>query len=170
MKKIIVLSLIACPAFAQVTVQEYKVERGHRLVADDLDYVTRHGNGVLMGRGHEMQRHHMEIRGIGIVEMATREFGTVFVDQAARLFAAVQWLPAHLFDTVDAYGSGHQCGEEVLAARLAGPRADLGGDLLDLPAGRDEAWVELAVDCLLLVWLPLCLLAWERQKSCWGCW
>ena len=31
MKKIIVLSLIAWPAFAQVTVQEYKVERGHRL-------------------------------------------------------------------------------------------------------------------------------------------
>jgi virginiamycin B lyase len=31
MKKIIVLSLIAFPAFAQVTVHEYKVERGHRL-------------------------------------------------------------------------------------------------------------------------------------------
>jgi len=31
MKKIIVLSLIACPAWAQVAVQEYKVERGHGL-------------------------------------------------------------------------------------------------------------------------------------------
>src|SRR5207248_10548975 len=40
------------------------VERGHRLVADDLVIVNRRGNDVLIGRGHELQRHYMEIRGI----------------------------------------------------------------------------------------------------------
>src|SRR5690606_8651665 len=37
------------------------VERGHRLVADDVVHVTRRGNDILIGRGHELQRHHMEI-------------------------------------------------------------------------------------------------------------
>jgi HPr kinase/phosphorylase len=45
------------------------VERGHRLVADDLVLVTRQGNDILIGRGHELQRHHMEIRGIGIIDV-----------------------------------------------------------------------------------------------------
>lgn len=45
------------------------VERGHRLVADDLVMVSRRGNDVLIGQGHELQRHHMEIRGIGIIDI-----------------------------------------------------------------------------------------------------
>lgn len=45
------------------------VERGHRLVADDLVVISRRGNDVLIGRGHELQRHHMEIRGIGIIDI-----------------------------------------------------------------------------------------------------
>jgi len=45
------------------------VERGHRLVADDVVLVTREGNDVIMGRGHELQGHHMEIRGIGIIDV-----------------------------------------------------------------------------------------------------
>ena len=35
------------------------VERGHRLVADDLVMVSRRGNDVLIGQGHERQRHHI---------------------------------------------------------------------------------------------------------------
>lgn len=46
------------------------VERGHRLVADDLVMVSRQGNDVLIGRGHELQGHHMEIRGIGIIDVS----------------------------------------------------------------------------------------------------
>ena len=45
------------------------VERGHRLVADDIVMVSRRGNDVLIGQGHELQRHHMEIRGIGIIDI-----------------------------------------------------------------------------------------------------
>jgi HPr kinase/phosphorylase len=45
------------------------VERGHRLVADDAVIITRRGNDILLGRGHELQRHHMEIRGVGIIDI-----------------------------------------------------------------------------------------------------
>ena len=45
------------------------VERGHRLVADDLVIATRRGTDVVIGRGHELQRHHMEIRGIGLIDI-----------------------------------------------------------------------------------------------------
>src|SRR5437016_9090522 len=42
------------------------VERGHRLVADDVVHITRRGNDVLIGRGHELSQHYMEIRGVGL--------------------------------------------------------------------------------------------------------
>jgi HPr kinase/phosphorylase len=45
------------------------VERGHRLVADDVVIVTRRGNDVLIGQGHEMAAHHMEIRGVGLIDI-----------------------------------------------------------------------------------------------------
>jgi len=45
------------------------VERGHRLVADDMVIVSRRGHEVLMGRGSDLQGHHMEIRGVGIIDI-----------------------------------------------------------------------------------------------------
>jgi HPr kinase/phosphorylase len=65
------------------------VERGHRLVADDLVVASRTGNDVLMGRGHERQRHHMEIRGIGIIDVAAL-FGVRAIRQQKRIEVVVQ--------------------------------------------------------------------------------
>lgn len=45
------------------------VERGHRLVADDLVIASRRGNDVVIGRGHEAARHYMEIRGVGLIDI-----------------------------------------------------------------------------------------------------
>ncbi len=45
------------------------VERGHRLVADDVVTLTRTARGVLTGTGNELLTHHMEIRGIGIIDV-----------------------------------------------------------------------------------------------------
>ncbi len=45
------------------------VERGHRLVADDLVDIKRTAEGILMGSGPELIRHHMEIRGLGIINI-----------------------------------------------------------------------------------------------------
>jgi HPr kinase/phosphorylase len=65
------------------------VERGHRLVADDVVLVTRRGNDVLIGRGHEMQRHYMEIRGVGLVDIPAI-FGIRAVRQQKRIEVVVQ--------------------------------------------------------------------------------
>jgi len=45
------------------------VERGHRLVADDVVKVTRTAPDVIIGSGSELLGHHMEIRGIGIIDI-----------------------------------------------------------------------------------------------------
>jgi len=60
------------------------VERGHRLVADDLVIVTKQGNEVLIGRGHELQKHHMEIRGVGIIDVQGL-FGVRSIRQQKRI-------------------------------------------------------------------------------------
>jgi HPr kinase/phosphorylase len=65
------------------------VERGHRLVADDLVYVSRRGNDVLIGKGHELQQHHMEIRGIGILDVRAL-FGIRAIRQQKRIEVVVQ--------------------------------------------------------------------------------
>ena len=50
------------------------VERGHRLVADDTVIITRQAQGILVGRSPELLQDHMEIRGIGVVDIK-RLFG-----------------------------------------------------------------------------------------------
>ncbi len=45
------------------------VERGHRLVADDVIKVFRKSPDLLIGTGAELLGHHMEIRGIGIIDV-----------------------------------------------------------------------------------------------------
>ncbi len=64
------------------------VERGHRLVADDLVFVARRGNDVLIGKGHELQRHFMEIRGVGLLDIPAI-FGIHAVRQQKRIEVVV---------------------------------------------------------------------------------
>jgi len=64
------------------------VERGHRLVADDLVFAERRGHDVILGRGHPNQRHHMEIRGIGIVDIPSL-FGVRAIRQQKRIEVVV---------------------------------------------------------------------------------
>ncbi len=45
------------------------VERGHRLVADDVVIVTRKEENLLMGSGTDLVQHFMEIRGLGLVDV-----------------------------------------------------------------------------------------------------
>ena len=65
------------------------VERGHRLVADDIVQVTRQGVDILIGRGHELAQHHMEIRGIGLIDIKAL-FGVRSVRQQKRIEVVVQ--------------------------------------------------------------------------------
>ena len=45
------------------------VERGHRLVADDVVTIKRRHENVLIGSANKMLGHYMEIRGIGIIDV-----------------------------------------------------------------------------------------------------
>jgi HPr kinase/phosphorylase len=65
------------------------IERGHRLVADDMVVTTRRGNDVLIGKGPELQMHHMEIRGIGIIDIRAL-FGIRAIRQQKRIEVIVQ--------------------------------------------------------------------------------
>jgi len=65
------------------------VERGHRLVADDIVITLRRGNDVLIGRSHELQRHHMEIRGVGLIDIPSI-FGIRAVRQQKRIEVVVK--------------------------------------------------------------------------------
>jgi len=65
------------------------VERGHRLVADDVVHVIRRGTDVLIGRGHELSHHYMEIRGVGLVDVRAL-FGVRSVRQQKRIEVVVE--------------------------------------------------------------------------------
>jgi HPr kinase/phosphorylase len=45
------------------------VTRGHRLVADDVVEVAQESDRIVIGRGPSRIRHHMEIRGLGIINI-----------------------------------------------------------------------------------------------------
>ena len=64
------------------------VERGHRLVADDLVITRRKGPDVLIGTGHPLQRHYMEIRGVGLIDVRSI-FGVRSVRQQKRVEVVV---------------------------------------------------------------------------------
>ena len=60
------------------------VQRGHRLVADDVVELERTGRGEIVGRAPESIRHYMEIRGLGILSISDL-FGPDSVSEATRV-------------------------------------------------------------------------------------
>ena len=45
------------------------VTKGHRLITDDYVEITRHGIDRLVGAGGKVLKHHMELRGLGIIDV-----------------------------------------------------------------------------------------------------
>jgi len=45
------------------------VERGHRLVADDLIVITKKSGDILIGEGQDISEHLLEIRGLGLIDI-----------------------------------------------------------------------------------------------------
>ncbi len=45
------------------------ISRGHRLIADDMVEVVRSSPGILVGQSPEALRYHMELRGLGVVNI-----------------------------------------------------------------------------------------------------
>ncbi len=65
------------------------VERGHRLVADDLVHVTERGQDVLIGQADELTYRHMEIRGVGLIDVSSL-FGIQAVRRQKRIEVVVE--------------------------------------------------------------------------------
>jgi len=69
------------------------ISRGHRLIADDMVELSRVGTDVLVGRSPEALKYHMEIRGIGILNIRDL-FGAAAITDAKRVglvLEVVQW-------------------------------------------------------------------------------
>lgn len=45
------------------------IERGHRLVADDVVILSKRMSGILMGRAPELLKHMIEVRGLGVLNV-----------------------------------------------------------------------------------------------------
>jgi HPr kinase/phosphorylase len=65
------------------------VERGHRLVTDDVVILTKKGEGIIMGAGTDLVKHFMELRGIGIIDIRSM-FGVRAIRFQKRLEVIVE--------------------------------------------------------------------------------
>lgn len=76
------------------------VVRGHRLVADDLILLSRESTGIVIGQGPEEIRHHMEIRGLGVINIRDL-FGIAAIRYRKRIELVVMlepWTPEAEYD------------------------------------------------------------------------
>ena len=65
------------------------VKRGHRLIADDAVEIKKEGAYVLTGSAPELIRHYIELRGIGVINVA-RLFGIGSVKDTANIDLVVK--------------------------------------------------------------------------------
>ena len=80
------------------------VERGHRLVADDVVEIRRVSGNILMGKGAGVSSHHMEIRGLGIINI-THLFGVGAIRDTKQIQIVVQleeWDSSKAYDRIGA--------------------------------------------------------------------
>ena len=75
------------------------VERGHRLVADDVVIITKRADDILLGRGTEISEHHIELRGVGLIDVR-RIFGIRGVRMQKRIEVEVRLID---WDSTDSY-------------------------------------------------------------------
>ncbi|MBT4485087.1 MAG: HPr(Ser) kinase/phosphatase [Candidatus Latescibacteria bacterium] len=76
------------------------VERGHRLVADDIIHIIRKSRGIVVGTSNPMTRSLLEIRGVGIVDVE-KMFGIRAIRMQKRIEVEVQlkdWDPDRPMD------------------------------------------------------------------------
>jgi len=67
------------------------VMRGHRLVADDVVNIKRRGHDVIYGASTDLTKHHMEVRGLGVLNIKEL-FGIASVRERKRVELVVELL------------------------------------------------------------------------------
>lgn len=78
------------------------IERGHRLISDDVVKVRKREESYLEGFGAELTRHHMEIRGIGIINVANL-YGAVCIRDSKSIDIVVKleaWDDQSFYDRI----------------------------------------------------------------------
>src|SRR5437870_5775643 len=76
------------------------IVRGHRLVADDTVEVRRRQETILIGMCPELTRHHMELRGLGVINVKDL-FGIASTRLSKRIELVVQlerWVPTREYE------------------------------------------------------------------------
>jgi len=76
------------------------IVRGHRLVADDTVEVRRRAESVLIGTCPDLTRHHMEVRGLGVINIKDL-FGVASTRSSKRVELVVQlerWEPGREYE------------------------------------------------------------------------
>lgn len=76
------------------------IVRGHRLVADDTVEVRRRQETILIGACPELTRHHMELRGLGVINIKEL-FGIASTRSSKRVELVVQlerWIPTREYE------------------------------------------------------------------------
>ncbi len=76
------------------------VTRGHRLVADDVVQISKDADRIVIGQGPERIRHHMEVRGLGILSIRDL-FGVAAIRYRKRIELVIRlevWRPDQDYD------------------------------------------------------------------------
>jgi HPr kinase/phosphorylase len=87
------------------------VVRGHRLVADDAVELRVRADSYLMGTCPELTRHHMEIRGLGLINVQDL-FGVASTRRSKRVELVVQlerWDPSREYDRLGLDEAHYEC-------------------------------------------------------------
>ncbi len=74
--------------------------RGHRIVADDIIHLEKRGPSTILGGGSDLTRHHMEIRGLGIISLRDL-FGLSAITDLKKIEMVIQvedWDPKKEYD------------------------------------------------------------------------
>ncbi len=86
------------------------VMRGHRLVADDVIDVSKKPPSTIIGSGNELIRHHMEIRGLGIINIKDL-FGVSAIRETKRIELVValeEWEAGRSYERLGVEGKNHE--------------------------------------------------------------
>jgi len=76
------------------------LKRGHMIIADDVVEIRHRAGNILSGSGDEVIRHHMEVRGLGIIDIRNI-FGVGAILDASRIELVVHfemWNPKKAYD------------------------------------------------------------------------
>jgi HPr kinase/phosphorylase len=97
------------------------IVRGHRLVADDTVDIRRRAESILIGSCPELTRHHMELRGLGLINVKDL-FGIASTRVSKRIELVVQlerWDPARQYQRLGLDGESYEIlGHAVPLIRL----------------------------------------------------